>query len=628
MRAVEGSRVFLIEGEGQFQMDIQVDTVRISGFRGLRNIEVLLPRVAVLLGTNNSGKTSIIKAVQLALGDYSRYVAEEDLHISQDGSRAEYILIDVRIVPVGEGGQRIDKFSTAWTEHFGDHIQSAADGKQFVAVRTRSTQNLLKGGFETQRTTLDRWPDMKDWIDAKVREAKLGGKRFNVPLVSIDAQRDIHLELKDKSSFVGKILSSISYSDGDVAALEGIIKAANDEAVAKSPELQNLKGHLGRLSQSFSGAGSAEITPLPKKIRDLSKHFSIHFGESAANTYSMEYHGMGTRSWASMLTVKSFLDVSATKYAEDEQPFHPVLAAEEPEAHLHPNAQKTLYYQLADSKRQVIVSTHSPYLAAMAAQEDLRHIRRMGEDVFVNMLRTEMDEEARRRLQREVIHSRGEILFSNALILCEGETEEQALPLLFKKFFQCDPFVLGVSFIGVGGSGKKYLPFLTFAKDFSIPVFVFSDGEAEAVKGLQKNYAQVFPGSDVTNCNNVTLLEGTDFEGYLLASGYREVIESVISALDGEGYIDKWIEKKHGTSQGRKQTSQPACKGCGQFIFEDILRDYKSEGGLDRAILEVLDSSKPKYAPAVAHALCGLDVGSFPPKIIEFFEKVREGASL
>jgi len=76
-------------------MDIQVDTVRISGFRGLRNIEVLLPRVAVLLGTNNSGKTSIIKAVQLALGDYSRYVAEEDLHISQDGSRAEYILIDV-----------------------------------------------------------------------------------------------------------------------------------------------------------------------------------------------------------------------------------------------------------------------------------------------------------------------------------------------------------------------------------------------------------------------------------------------------------------------------------------------------------------------------------------------------
>jgi hypothetical protein len=28
----------------------------------------------------------------------------------------------------------------------------------------------------------------------------------------------------------------------------------------------------------------------------------------------------------------------------------------------------------------------------MAAQEDLRHIRRMGEDVFVNMLRTEKAE--------------------------------------------------------------------------------------------------------------------------------------------------------------------------------------------------------------------------------------------
>lgn len=625
---MEGSKVFLSKGKGQLQMDIQVDTIRISGFRGLRNVEVVLPRVAVLLGTNNSGKTSIIKAIQLALGDYSRYVAEEDLHISRDESRAEFILVDVRVVPVNEDGCRADKFSMAWTEHFGDHIQSTADGKQFVAIRTRSAQNLLKGGFETQRSTLDRWPDMRDWVDGKFRETKLGGKRFNAPLVPIDAQRDIHIELKDKSSFVGKILSSISYDDGDVASLEEIIKAANDEAVAKSPELQNLKCHLEKLSQSFSGSGSAEITPLPKKIRDLSKHFSIHFGESAANSYSMEYHGMGTRSWASMLTVKSFLDVSAIKYAEDEQPFHPILAAEEPEAHLHPNAQKTLYCQLADSKRQIIVSTHSPYLAAMAAQEDLRHIRRKGDDVFVDMLRSDMDDEAKRRLQREVIHSRGEILFSNALILCEGETEEQALPLLFKKYFQCDPFVLGVSFIGVGGSGKKYLPFLTFAKDFSIPVFVFSDGEAAAVKGLQKYYAEIFPGSDVTKDNNVTLLEDTDFEGYLLKSGYRGLIEGVIISLDGEGFIDKWIETRDGTSQGRKKAGKPACATCGQFIFEEILRDYKAEGGLDRAILEILDSSKPKYAPAVALALCDLDVGNFPPKIVEFFEKVRQGASL
>ncbi len=46
-------------------MNIQIDTVRISGFRGICNIEVTLPRVTVLLGQNNAGKTSIVKALQL-----------------------------------------------------------------------------------------------------------------------------------------------------------------------------------------------------------------------------------------------------------------------------------------------------------------------------------------------------------------------------------------------------------------------------------------------------------------------------------------------------------------------------------------------------------------------------------
>ena len=55
-------------------MSIQIDVVRICGFRGIANIEITLPRVAVLLGQNNAGKTSVIKALQLALGDYSRYM--------------------------------------------------------------------------------------------------------------------------------------------------------------------------------------------------------------------------------------------------------------------------------------------------------------------------------------------------------------------------------------------------------------------------------------------------------------------------------------------------------------------------------------------------------------------------
>ena len=62
-------------------MSIQIDVARICGFRGIANIEITLPKVTVLFGQNNAGKTSIIKALQLALGDYSRYLSDEDFYI-------------------------------------------------------------------------------------------------------------------------------------------------------------------------------------------------------------------------------------------------------------------------------------------------------------------------------------------------------------------------------------------------------------------------------------------------------------------------------------------------------------------------------------------------------------------
>lgn len=46
-------------------MSILVDKVRISGFRGITDLEISLPRVAVLIGKNKAGKTSVIKAMLL-----------------------------------------------------------------------------------------------------------------------------------------------------------------------------------------------------------------------------------------------------------------------------------------------------------------------------------------------------------------------------------------------------------------------------------------------------------------------------------------------------------------------------------------------------------------------------------
>jgi putative ATP-dependent endonuclease of OLD family len=608
-------------------MSILVDTVRIAGFRGIKKLEVSLPRVAVLIGQNNSGKTSFLKAMQLALGDYSRVIGEEDFHIGADGVSAQQILVDLRIVPVDSiTGVKAKLFSTAWQAEFGDKIKAEATGHQFVAIRVQTKRNPLKGNFDTKRSTLERWPDFANWTTEKIKETNLTRRLDSLPFFAIEAQRDIHQELRDRTSFVGRVLSGIKYDSGDITALEELIKEVNDEAVSKSSELKSLKTNLEQLNKSFQGGGNAEITPFPKKIRDLSKHVSVHFGEDPASSFSMEYHGMGTRSWASLLTVKAFSELLEAQHVIDAKPFFPILAAEEPEAHLHPNAQKTIYRQLATSKGQVIVSTHSPYLAAISKNEDIRGLKRDGDNIKILKLPS-LPAEDQRRLHREIIHSRGEILFSKAIVLCEGETEEQALPLLFGKYFESPPFELGINFVGVGGAGK-YLPFFSFSSVFDIPCFVFSDGEPSIVANLKKHYDSIFGATDITTCPNITILSNQDFEAYLMSSGFTHIFESVIAELDGPTAIADWKSKRQGQLLRKDKTAATPCPECKQTIGKEIYRDYNAKGGHEMAIMEILDSSKPKYAPVVATKLCELDKTAFPPKIIELFEKIKTGLAL
>lgn len=503
-------------------MSILIDTVRIHGFRGLVDFEVKLPRVAVLIGPNNAGKTSVIKAIQLALGDYSRYVSTEDFHIAAEESRMKEILIDIRIVPVGPDGKRITAFNVDWQAELGDKIQADA-GNQFVAIRTRVTENMTRGGFDCLRFSLSEWPGRAGWSAYPVREHKIAGKIQSLSFIGIEAQRDIHQELREKSSFAGRILSAIEYDEEDIQEIEALIGGLNTEAVTKSSELSSMKAHLDRLNQSLDATGKTEITPFPKKIRDLSKHFTVHFGEDGINTFSMEYHGMGTRSWASLLTVRAFIELTAQRHKEDARQFFPIIAAEEPEAHLHPNAQKSLYGQLAEISGQVILSSHSPYLVTAADPCDLRSLRR-GTGNCCSLRAEDLTKEEIRKLKREVIHSRGDILFSKAIVLCEGETEEQALPLLFEKSFSNPAHELGVSFVGVHGSGARYKPFLTMARDFSIPVFIFSDGEAKPRSDLIKIWKAVFSEEiDLDNHEKITVLEDTDFEGYLAKKGLEAI---------------------------------------------------------------------------------------------------------
>lgn len=602
---------------------IRIDKVRIHGFRGIDNVEIALNNTTVLIGQHNSGKTSIIKALHLALGDYMKYLSKEDFHLDSSGNQAQEIIVDIRIIPTDQDGTRINTFSTGWQRILQDNIQVDSSGKTFFAFRNLVKGDKALGRYVLEKLELPEWKDSADWfLSSGLKRLTMKWDSFR--LISVDAQRDISSEIKERSSIIGRFLANLTYDPGAVAEIENKLQEINDLAVSKSAELTLLKDHLSGLNTTFSGSGITDLTPVPKKIRDLSKGMSASFGETSGSSFLMEYHGMGTRSWASMLVVKSFIELLETKFTSETIEFFSILAAEEPEAHLHPNAQRTLYKQLDSTSGQKIISTHSPYVASMAKFSQIVHTIKKEGKVLTQILDPSMSDSDKKILERELFRTHGELIFANALVLFEGETEYQVLPLLFESYFGLPPFELGVNFISVNGSGEKYRPFLKLAHDFSIQFFIFSDGEKKAVSQLQKCYREVFNTSDdILHHPNIIFLEGSDFEDYLLENGFESTLKKAIEEVLGEGAIDTYIEKHEG-EQGRRRRTDKICEKCNQYIYENEEKDYTGAEGRKAAIHAIIDSNKPGFGRKVAEILAQGSPDDFPPKIRQLFDTIEK----
>lgn len=582
-------------------MSILIKTVRIAGFRGLENIEVTLEQTTILTGMNNTGKTSFLKALQLSLGN-RQFISQDDFFI-QGSTVSKRIIIDLLIIPIDDGKQ-CENFSEDWEILFTtDRIRNDGTGNAFVPIRTIITFDAIKNSYKSQQFILQNWPEFKqidektkkktDWFD--IENGNKTSFHFDeVPFFYIDAQRDILEDTKLRSSYLGKMLSKIEYSKKDIKEIEEQIKLLNEKAVSSNDILSNIKTTLKELDTAMDTRSEGiEITPFTKKIRDLNKGLTIYYTDQQ-DSFSMEYHGMGTRSWSSLLTLKAFISLLSINAKKDQSVFFPILAIEEPEAHLHPNAQKKLYGQMDAIAGQKIIATHSPYIAATAK---LGQIRNFYKDETVTCGRIEIDSltnEEIRKINRQVINTRGEIFFSKTIVFFEGETEEQALPIFAQKHFNKTPVEMGLDFVGVGGYGN-YLPFLRFAEALKIPWIIFSDAENKPEKniktGVQKQFSNCGSVKNESDCI-VFLDEGNDFERQLISDGFTDEIKQAIV--------------KHGIYHNDKHKQAKVQK----------IEKYD-----DDKLYEIIAGSKTQYGPAIAEQIIQSDKG-LPPKMIELFGKI------
>ena len=605
---------------------IKISEIRIAGFRGLRDISIPLDSITVLTGCNNVGKTSVLKALQLALGNIN-FLTQEDFFVGENDTTNK-IIIDILFIPVDEEGNRTNSFSEQWETIFTEScIQMDSSGDSFVGLRTTFDYDASISNFARKHKILKTWKPHEDerWQDLVTTTSKFN--RESIPFFYIEAQRDIVEDIKLRTSFIGKLLSEVSksYTPEKLQELEEQIRLLNETAINNSEVLTDVQNTLKEIESAIDNDNSeVSITPFTKKIRDLNKGITIHYGNSI-NSYTMDYHGMGTRSWSSLLTFKSFV-LQHKKIAEaSEIPFYPIITIEEPEAHLHPDAQKRLYKQISEMPGQKIVSTHSPYIAATANIFELRNMYKNAENVLCGRLdKTSLDDNEIRALRQKVLNTKGEIIFSKCLIFFEGETEEQALPIFAEKYFGCPPVSLGIDFVGVGGCGN-YFPFIYLANKLQIPWYIFSDGETDAMKKVLQAYNKAAKATitDIKSIDNIFVIENyADFELMLINDGYIDEITLCLKKLLGENCIDNFYAQHNHKPELKRDTGKK-CEKCGRPIIEQVLTDYSGEDGLKMVLDRMMALNKTAFAPLISNAIVD-SAKDLPPLVISLFEKIKE----
>jgi putative ATP-dependent endonuclease of OLD family len=604
------------------ESEIAVTEVRVSNFRSLANIEVSLSDLTVLIGANNAGKTSFLDALFAAIGAGRKILGQDDVHLAPGEAFApknREVIIDVRIRPIGPDGKIAEKFpeGSFWTYLWGTGIApDDVDFTESMSARITLAWNIAKGDYVVERKFLKEWRPFDDWLATPTQEKAVTAAQLEpVALHYIDAKRDLEDDLRRQGSFWRRMTEDLGLSKAEVDELEAELSGINQQIVDKSEILKHLKTNLEDLQLVVSADNAGiEIAPIARRLRDLSKGVDVSLSTVGAQSFPLARHGMGTRSLASLLVFKAFASWRNINSQKGGDKVHSILALEEPESHLHPQAQRALFSHIKDISGQRVVSTHSPYFAGQSDLDDLRLFIKKGGDTVVTQLNIpELNPDDVRKLQDSVVESRGDILFARAVVLFEGQTEEQALPIWAQKYWGKSIHELGFSF--ARANGTDYFPFIWLAKSLDIPWYVLADGEEKPVATLEKALERAKQPKVVNSANVIVIPEGRNFETQLLHEGYLPEVEAALNEVNGnECYLDYFIKTRHGTDYPKKKGK----------------RDYLSEGGRMRAAADAMKDEKTSLARPLARRVSSLPdpARQFPSTICSLFKSISKDQGL
>ena len=208
-----------------------------------------------------------------------------------------------------------------------------------------------------------------------------------VPVFFLSALRDASEEFSSRSQFWGRLLKAVEISPDERRALNEAIDELNDRLLAADPRVAETIDQLKEIQAVVAHGAAADVSirALPMKVWELLARSEIVIkGDTGAPWLPLDRHGQGVKSLSVIYLFNAFVErLLKEAYSEHSDP---IVALEEPEVHLHPQAVRALWSQIDAMPGQKIIASHSPYFIQNVPIRDIRLLRRGANGVQVHFV--------------------------------------------------------------------------------------------------------------------------------------------------------------------------------------------------------------------------------------------------
>jgi putative ATP-dependent endonuclease of OLD family len=491
---------------------MQLLTMRVNGFRSLNQVEIDFRPLTIFIGENDSGKSSVLDMLELFISN--GMPTEEDYHLNNMGESCDSIEVTL-ILRVDENEIEALKYSVDNTLVVRKRFFKEPSSQITEYWGLRPIDDSLIVDFGSLSAQQQR--DLILEHDPSIKLQYLSNKSKR-----IKRYKNILKESPKERWWVNKPIipfgllpeyeryRAFDYTDPS-SVMKKTLQRVFEQTIYETNETNPLLDH--RLIKSLQDVELKAIERIRRKIRELEKHIERYNNRVLAIDYKPEFDfskslkpgefyldrgyglhalskiGDGTKRRMFMAVTDWDREITIEQMMSHSGGPNIIRGYDEPDTNLHYEAQRLMFSSISEivntenSRTQAILCTHSLTMIDRAPANTIRLFTQDANgDTIVHKLKTDGDpeiEEFLKNISTELGITNSIMFYERCFIFIEGETEEFALPILYRKLFGHSLIEDCIRLVNVqrNCAVKEFLKL--FAKNRKELILVFVDSDSE-----------------------------------------------------------------------------------------------------------------------------------------------------